>query len=188
MPLWPHVTWAPVNIAPALGPKSVVRAVFDIGGFLSQHNQRLASATLTSGMYKIPLHALVRCTQYFIIAIVVDPCDLCITYIDGWPTGSEEEPDWDRSHVIICSPAGAGCSGHLDLRLTWQSEAQQHPDIGAELLLDPLQVSTPFSVLRPLAPVPFYQEYPPWLQLQIAQQLRLGLLLRRMHLVCLSGG
>lgn len=56
------------------------------------------------------------------------------------PAGSEEEPDWDRSHVIICSPGSAGCSGQLDLRLTWQYEEQQHPEIDAEVLLDPLQV------------------------------------------------
>lgn len=59
---------------------------------------------------------------------------------DVMPAGSEEEPDWDRSHVIICSPGSAGCSGQLDLRLTWQSEEQQHPEINAEVLLDPLQV------------------------------------------------
>lgn len=68
-------------------------------------------------------------------------------------TGSEEEPDWDRSHVIICSPAGAGCSGRLKLRLTWESQAQQHPNIGAELLLDPLQV--------PAAPRSCLPNHPP---------------------------
>ena len=64
-------------------------------------------------------------------------------------TGIEEEPDWDRSHVIICSPAGAGCSGRLKLRLTWDSREQQHPDIGMELLLDPLQVPCYTTVLSP---------------------------------------
>ena len=55
--------------------------------------------------------------------------------------GSDEDTDWDRRHVIICSPGSAGCSGHLDVRLTWQSEEQRHPAIGADLVLDPLQVS-----------------------------------------------
>ena len=53
--------------------------------------------------------------------------------------GSDEDTDWDRRHVIICSPGSAGCSGHLDVRLTWQSEEQRHPAIGADLVLDPLQ-------------------------------------------------
>ena len=65
-------------------------------------------------------------------------------------TGSEEETDWDRSHVIICSPAGAGCSGRLDLQLTWHSEDQLHPDVGAELFLDPLQVAFVSLSITPL--------------------------------------
>ena len=51
----------------------------------------------------------------------------------------------DGSHVIICSAAGVGCVGRLRLLLTWRCAAQLHPDISAELALDPLQVDSLLS-------------------------------------------
>lgn len=57
--------------------------------------------------------------------------------------GSAEGPTdgaGDSSHVIICSAAGVGCSGRLRLLLTWRAQSQLHPDIDADLTLDPLQV------------------------------------------------
>ena len=44
------------------------------------------------------------------------------------------------SHVIICSSAGAGCKGSLQLVLTWARQTQAHPSISASVTLEPLQV------------------------------------------------
>jgi hypothetical protein len=46
----------------------------------------------------------------------------------------------ESGHIIICSANGVGCSGLLRLLLTWRSQQQLHPDINANLTLDPLQV------------------------------------------------
>jgi hypothetical protein len=54
-------------------------------------------------------------------------------------SSSLSEGAGDGSHVIICSAAGVGCAGRLRLLLTWRSAAQLHPDISADLALDPLQ-------------------------------------------------
>ncbi|BDA50280.1 probable autophagy-related protein 2 at C-terminar half [Coccomyxa sp. Obi] len=62
---------------------------------------------------------------------------------DADSDGSAEEATdgtGDSSHVIICSAAGVGCSGRLRLLLTWRAQSQLHPDIDADLTLDPLQV------------------------------------------------
>lgn len=56
-------------------------------------------------------------------------------------SGSGSAGGGDGSHVIICSAAGVGCSGRLRLLLTWRCASQPHPDISADLALDPLQVA-----------------------------------------------
>ena len=53
------------------------------------------------------------------------------------------------SHIVICSSAGAGCCGQLQLLLTWPSTAQLHPSINADLTLDPLQVLALLHGLHP---------------------------------------
>lgn len=58
----------------------------------------------------------------------------------------DSEEQGDSSHVIICSATGVGCSGRLRLLLTWRAQSQLHPDIEADLNLDPLQVM-PFGFL-----------------------------------------
>ena len=58
----------------------------------------------------------------------------------------ELDPAAESGHVIICSTNGVGCSGQLRLLLTWRSQQQLHPDINADLTLDPLQVILHFLV------------------------------------------
>jgi hypothetical protein len=63
-------------------------------------------------------------------------------FAEGSAVGDAEETG-DGSHVIICSATGVGCSGRLRLLLTWRAQSQLHPDIDADLTLDPLQASPP---------------------------------------------
>lgn len=46
----------------------------------------------------------------------------------------------DSRHVVLCSTEGLGCSGELKLLLSWQTAAQEHPQITGALSLLPLQI------------------------------------------------
>ncbi len=43
-------------------------------------------------------------------------------------------------HSIICRDDGKGWSGGISLQLTWPSKSHTHPQIAANLTLQPLQV------------------------------------------------
>ncbi len=68
----------------------------------------------------------------------------------GASSGGSAGGSGDGSHVIICSAAGVGCSGRLRLLLTWRCASQAHPDISADLALDPLQVASCSTLLLSL--------------------------------------
>ena len=58
---------------------------------------------------------------------------------------------WICRHLIICSHEGVGCSGTLRLNLVWQSNSQARPRAVADLMLNPLQVSSRLPCLCCLA-------------------------------------
>ncbi|KAK9856817.1 hypothetical protein WJX84_008898, partial [Apatococcus fuscideae] len=54
--------------------------------------------------------------------------------------GDAEEAELEQGQSIICKDDGKGCSGSASLQLTWPTSRHIHPRIGANLILQPVQV------------------------------------------------